>query len=305
MASDLRYRGRVVVGYDGSETSLTAVRWAAGEALLRGRGLTLVHALLPPVSTGGFGVGMPPSLDLIERLESAAHDEVDAMVSTLRSEMSEVDVTAVVTIGAPSSILLEAAETADLVVIGSRGHGGFAGLLLGSVGSQVAAHASCPVAVIRQTASEDADVIVVGIDGSPAAEAALRFAFDTASRHGWAVHAVHAWDVPAYDLLIVPNGPIPVPLSDVADDEVRLTAEALAGFRDEYPDVDVVENLVRAPAVMALTEASARAAMVVVGTHGHGPVVGALLGSVSHGLLHKATVPVVVVPPELESQEAA
>lgn len=305
MARELRYRGRVVVGYDGSDTSLVAVRWAAREALLRGRGLTLVHALLPPVSSGGFGVGMPPSLDLIDQLEAAAHSEVDAMATALRGETPGLDVASVVSIGAPSSVLLEAAETADLVVIGSRGHGGFAGLLLGSVGSQVAAHASCPVAVIRDAADEDADVIVVGIDGSPAAEAALQFAFDTASRHGWSVHAVHAWDVPAYDLLVVPNGPIPVPLSDVADDEVRLTAEALAGFRDDYPDVDVVENLVRAPAVMALTEASARAAMVVVGTHGHGPVVGALLGSVSHGLLHKATVPVVVVPPEPESQEAA
>jgi len=305
MEVELTYRGRVVVGYDGSETSLTAVRWAAREAQLRGRGLTLVHALLPPVSTGGFGVGMPPSLDLIDRLEAAAHDEVEAMATTLGGDLPDLHITTAVVIGAPSSVLLEAAETADLVVIGSRGHGGFAGLLLGSVGSQVAAHASCPVAVIRQAAQDDADVIVVGIDGSPAAEAALRFAFDTASRHGWAVHAVHAWDVPAYDLLIVPNGPVPVPLSDVADDEVRLTAEALAGFRDEYPDIDVVENLVRAPAVMALTEASSRAAMVVVGTHGHGPVVGALLGSVSHGLLHKATVPVVVVPPEPESQEAA
>jgi nucleotide-binding universal stress UspA family protein len=116
---------------------------------------------------------------------------------------------------------------------------------------------------------------------------------------------VHAWDVPAYDLLIVPNGPVPVPLADVADDEVRLTAEVLAGFRDDYPDVDVEERLVRSPAVQALVEASAKAAMVVVGTHGHGPAMGALLGSVSHGLLHKATVPVVVVPPRDPGLSAA
>ncbi len=139
--------------------------------------------------------------------------------------------------------------------------------------------------------------MVIGIDGSPAAEAALAFGFDEASRHGWSVVAVHAWDVPAYDLLIVPNGPVPVPLADVADDEVRLTAELLAGFRDDYPDVDVEERLVRSPAVQALVAASTTAAMIVVGTHGHGPTMGALLGSVSNGLLHKATVPVVVVPP--------
>ena len=81
--------------------------------------------------------------------------------------------------------------------------------------------------------------LVVGIDGSPAAESALAFTFDEASRQGWAVIAVHAWDVPAYDLLIVPNGPVPIPLTDVADDEIRLTAELLAGFRDHYPDVEV------------------------------------------------------------------
>jgi nucleotide-binding universal stress UspA family protein len=193
--------------------------------------------------------------------------------------------------------MLEASEAADLVVVGSRGRGGFTGLLLGSVGAQVAAHSACPVAVIRQLAPDGASTIVVGIDGSPAAEAALAFAFDEASRHGWSITAVHAWDVPAYDLLIVPNGPVPVPLTDVADDEVRLTAEVLAGFRDDYPDVDVQEHLVRSPAVQALLTASTDTAMIVVGTHGHGPAMGALLGSVSNGLLHKATVPVVVVPP--------
>jgi nucleotide-binding universal stress UspA family protein len=108
---------------------------------------------------------------------------------------------------------------------------------------------------------------------------------------------VHAWDVPAYDLLIVPNGPVPVPLSDVADDEIRLTAEVLAGFRADFPDVEVVEQLVRGPAVQALVSAAKDAALVVVGTHGHGPAMGALLGSVSNGVLHKAKVAVVVVPP--------
>jgi len=201
--------------------------------------------------------------------------------------------------------MLEASEEADLVVIGSRGHGGFRGLLLGSVGAQVAAHAVCPIAVIRGTAPEAAAKVVVGIDGSPAAEAALAFAFDAASRHGWTVQAVHAWDVPAYDLLIVPNGPVPVPLTDVADDEVRLAAEVLAGFPDDYPDVDVVESLVRAPAVQALLDAAADAALVVVGTHGHSPAMGALLGSVSNGLLHKAVTPVVVVPPLPDQEDAA
>lgn len=303
MTTQVSYRGRVVVGFDGSDAARAAVDWAAAEAVLRGRGLTIVHALLPPVTTGGLGVGLPPSLDMLDDLQAAALAELEQVAAPLRTE--ELVVEGTVRIGAPSSVMLEASEEADLVVIGSRGHGGFRGLLLGSVSAQVAAHAGCPVAVIRHAAPEGARKVVVGIDGSPAAEAALAFAFDEASRRGWTVQAVHAWDVPAYDLLIVPNGPVPIPLADVADDEIRLTAEVLSGFRDDYPDVDVVESLVRAPAVQALLDASADAAMVVVGTHGHGPAMGALLGSVSNGILHKVATPIVVVPPTADAEDAA
>jgi nucleotide-binding universal stress UspA family protein len=126
-----------------------------------------------------------------------------------------------------------------------------------------------------------------------------------ASRRGWSLLAVHAWDVPAYDLLVVPNGPVPVPLADVADDEIRLAAEALAGFRTDYPDVEVEERLVRSSAVQAILTASPDPALIVVGTHGHGPALGALLGSVSNGVLHKAHVPVVVVPPTRLPEVAA
>lgn len=293
------FRGRIVVGYDGSDPARVAVEWAVAEARARHRGMVLLHGILPPVTTGGLGVGLPPSLDLINQLEANAKDQLDEYAR----EFPDLDVETVVSVGTPSAVLLEASELADLIVIGSRGRGGFMGLLLGSVSAQVAAHSQCPVAVIR--APSEGIHVVVGVDGSPAATAALAFAFDEASRHGWDVIAVHAWDVPAYDLLIVPNGPVPVPLADVADDEVRLTAETLAGFRDDYPDVEVQERLVRAPAVQAIVDASANAAMVVVGTHGHGPAMGALLGSVSNGVLHKAQVPVVVVPPSDPEPTAA
>lgn len=293
MTEQQGYTGRVVVGVDGSDVAARAAAWAAEAASIRGRGLTLVSALLPPVTAGGLGIGLPPSLDLVDQLEQHAHEQLAALASTLVG----IDVRTQVRIGAPSAVLLEASETAAMIVMGSRGRGGFRGLLLGSVGAQVAAHAECPVAVIRSLAPADANAVVVGIDGSPAAEAALAFGFDEASRRQWRVVAVHAWDVPAYDLLIVPNGPVPVPLTDVADDEIRLAAEVLAGFRADYPEVDVEERLVRSPAVAALTQATPDAGLIVVGTHGHGPAMGALLGSVSNGVLHKATVPVVVVPP--------
>ena len=280
------------MGFDGSQPASMAIAWAVPEATLRGCGLTLVHALLPPVTTGGLGVGLPPSLELIDELEQQAKDQLEAVAADLDCD----DVTTLIAVGSPSAVLLEASETADLVVLGSRGRGGFTGLLLGSVGAQVAAHAACPAIVIRATARPDAHQIVVGIDGSAASEAALAFAFDEASRHGWDLIALHAWDVPAYDLLIVPNGPVPIPLAGVADDEVRLAAEALAGFRDDFPDVSVEERLVRSPAVRALLTAVDNPAMIVVGSRGHGPTIGALLGSVSNGVLHKAKVPVAVIP---------
>lgn len=301
MVNDGNYRGRVVVGFDGSPSSSAAVTWAAAEAQVRGRGLTILHALLPTVTAGALGAGIGPGPDLIETLTTEAHKDMDAVAVALRP----LDVRTVVTVGGPSGILLEASESAELIVVGSRGRGGFASLILGSVAAQVAAHSLCPVVTMRTAASSEATEVVVGIDASPGSAAAAAFAFDEASRHGWSVVAVHAWDVPSYDLLIVPDGPVPIPLSDVADDDVRLSAEVLAGLREEYPDVSVQERLVHGPPVGSILGASSNAAMVVVGTRGHGPAVGALIGSVSNGVLHKATVPVAVVPRPEPTPDAA
>jgi nucleotide-binding universal stress UspA family protein len=228
---------------------------------------------------------------MVDDLQAQAKREL----SELADSLPGTDIEIRVAIGSPSGLLLEASEHAHLLVIGSRGKGGFAGLLLGSVGTQVAAHAECPTVVMRG-APRDSQRIVVGVDGSPNSEQALAFAFDLASRHGWDVVAVHAWEVPSYDIIVAPIGEIPIPLSDVADEEVRLAAEVLAGFRTDYPDVRVHEHLVRSSPVDALLDAATDAVMIVVGTRGRGPTLGAVLGSVSNGVLHKAHIPVAVVP---------
>ena len=292
MTEWVAWQGRVVVGVDGSDTSLAAVKWAADEARRRGCGLTLVASISPPVSAAGFGPAYPPALDLLGSLQT----EAQSMLDEVSASVTDVDVMTHVEVGSPSGVLIQASEHAALVVLGSRGRGGFKGLLLGSVGAQVASHTDCPTVVIRSASRSDAKQVVVGIDESPAAQAAVAFAFEYADRHSCEIVAVHAWDIPAYDLLVIPNAPVPVPLSDVADDEIRLAAEVLAGFRTDFPGVRVQERLVRSSPVDALLNASTDAALIVVGTRGHGPAVGALLGSVSNGVLHKAQVPVAIVP---------
>ena len=139
--------GTIVVGVDGSPGSRAALRWAHEEARLRGATLEVVAVWQFPVMTSlpAFGA-VPPPEDLSGEAERA-------LLATLSEEgvatTAEVPVTTVVAEGAPAAALLEAAEDADLLVVGSRGHGGFTGLLIGSVSHQCASHATCPVVVVR------------------------------------------------------------------------------------------------------------------------------------------------------------
>lgn len=284
------WAGRIVVGVDASDSAHAAARWAADEAVTRGRGLTLTTAVLPPATIGGLGV--PPALDFLDSLRAEAIDQLSALARDLPGS----DIDTVVEIASPGSLLVEASRSAHMVVVGSRGTGGFTGLLLGSVGSQVAAAADCPVVVWRGVPRPGATNVVVGIDGSPNSRAALGAAFEFASFHDLGLTVVHAWDVPAYDLIEIPQGAIALPISDIAEDEVRLAAEVLAGYRDQYPDVVISEHLVRGPAAKALVDQSANAALLVVGTRGRGQFLSAVLGSVSNAVLHKVDIPVLVVP---------
>jgi nucleotide-binding universal stress UspA family protein len=284
------WAGRIVVGVDASEPAHAAASWAAKEAALTGRGLTLASAVLPAATIGGFGI--PPAFDFLDELRADAAEQLRVLAEQLACDDIEISVD----IATPGGLMIEASKSAHMLVLGSRGTGGFAGLLLGSVGSQVAANAECPVVVWRGESRAEANSIVVGIDGSKNSEAALGAAFEIASFHGWELVAVHAWDIPAYELIESPQGVFPLPISEVAEDEVRLSAQVLAGHRERYPDVPVREHLVRGPAVQALLDQEPSAAMIAVGTRGRGAFLSAVLGSVSNAILHKASVPVLVVP---------
>ena len=284
----------VIVGYDGSEHASIAVDWAAVEAVSRGVMLTLAAATSVPLEGMRFGgsVLTPDAIDdLLERLQEATQARADEA----RAAHPGLDVGVKVALGSPASVLVEASANADMVVVGSRGMGGFRGLLVGSVGVQVASNAACPAVVVRKAPSPTASTVVVGVDGSELSLAALDFAFDMADRRGWRVLAVHAWEIPAYDVLAAPSGPPPIDLEEFAATEERAFAESLAGLRERHPGVAVEQVVVKGQSVRAILEACDDPALIVMGSRGRGEFLGAVLGSVSQGVLHRAKVPVAVI----------
>lgn len=284
----------IVVGYDGSEHASIAVDWAAAEAASRGTLLTIVAATTVPIEGMRFGGSLlsPEAIDAwLERLQQAAQTRAEE----IRSTQPGLDVAVKVALGTPASVLIDASAHADMIVVGSRGMGGFRGLLVGSVGVQVAGNSSCPTVVIRKAPDPTASTVVVGVDGSELSLAALDFAFGMADRHGWSVRAVHAWEIPAYDVLAVPAGPPPIDLEGLQSGELIAVSESLAGLREQHPGVTVEERVVKGQSVHAILDASTDAALIVLGTRGRGEFLGAVLGSVSQGVLHRAKAPVAVV----------
>jgi nucleotide-binding universal stress UspA family protein len=282
----------VLVGYDGSEVAGQAVRFAATEARSRGVPLEVISAWDAPTVDLGMGSGSVVDPQLADVIAQRAHD-----VAAQGAVLAGVgDVTALAVPGPAAAALVDRSRDADLVVVGSHGRHGMAGLLLGGVSRQVAAHSDCPVIVVRREAAQF-HRIVVGIDGSPQAQRALDFAFEHASRMGWALRVVHAWDVAVIgfdaDTSTYPHGGI---LDDVRDAETRLSSEVLAGHSQRYPDVDIEVRVLRGSPAKILVEAAQDCDLVVTGSRGRGGFSALLLGSVSHKVLHHAQCNVAIVP---------
>ncbi|MER7444309.1 universal stress protein [Micromonospora avicenniae] len=281
----------VVVGVDGSDAALDAVRVAAREAEHRHRPLRIVHAFSWPLTVADLG----PAPFAAET--AGVRDEAEKFVAQAVAEAGkvtpDVPVTGAVVDGAATPVLLDEARDAALVVLGHRGLGGFAGLLIGSVTVQVSARAQCPVLVVRGEPRADGPV-VVGVDGSELSIEAVDFAFEEAARRGTSLVAVHAW----LDPVVLFPGAVAPPVTDLAayaDDERRVLAESVAGHAERYPEVSVRHELVHGSPAQALIEQSRDAQLVVVGAHGRGALGGLLLGSVSHAVLHHTQSPVAIV----------
>ncbi|MEV4045057.1 universal stress protein [Streptomyces sp. NPDC049744] len=285
--------GFMVVGADGSAPGLEAIGWAAREAEVRNVPLQVVHALARPAHLP-LDAALPRSVRA--RFRVTADAVVEEALLRARAEAPDADVSGLVIPGEPLPVLLARARSAAMAVVGHRGLNAFPGTFLGSVATGLAAHAECPVVVVREPA-RPAGPVVLGVDGSAAGAAAVRFAFQEASQQGADITAVHAWT--AW------NAPMPPPTDEtepyaygpgmLAAEEERLLAETLAGMRTRYPDVRVERSTVHGPARPALIEASRTARLTVVGSRGRGGFTGLLLGSVSRAVLRHAHSPVAVV----------
>jgi nucleotide-binding universal stress UspA family protein len=283
------------VGVDGSPASLAAAETAAREAFARGRPLLMVHAFTWP--TTHVHIESAPTGPIMDGLRHFAERILAEAADLARAAAPGVETTTAVITGEPLTVLEHQSRSAALLVVGSRGLGAFTGLLLGSVAMHLAAHSHCPVLVVRGR-PDPTGAVLLGVDGSPAGEPAIGFAFAEASLRRAPLTALHAWNNWTHPVPAPPDKTKPWSYEPgmLQDDEERLLAEALSGWQTRYPEVTVEHRLVQALTRPALIEASAGAQLLVVGARGHGGFAGLLLGSVSQAVLHHAHCPVVVVP---------
>ncbi len=292
----------VIVGVDGSQPSVAAADYAAQIATRRQCPLRLVHGYLHPLGYGalGFTAYTPAMPD--PQADGAAM--LDAVAADVQGRYAELDIDSIQLPSGGAAAVIDQSRTAEVVVVGCRGLGGFAGLLLGSVSSQVAAHAYGPVIVVRPaepTAAPPTAPVVVGVDGSPGSGRAVEFAFTEAALRGTGLTALSIyWADPTKDLR-QPGPAIDEAAGDRAD---QLVTDSVAPWLEKYPQVRVTTALIhQLNAEYSLVEASRDAGLVVVGARGRGGFTGLLLGSVSQALVHHAHCPVAVVHPRAHERE--
>ncbi len=284
----------VVVGIDRSPNSRAAFRWAAAEARARSWPLTAIHAAPRPLADTGFGVDL--SAADAER-QQAAEQLLDETLTQVGAALNGVDVRCLVPRGTAAHLLLEAVEPDDLLVVGTRGTEGFAGLLLGSTAEHCARHARCPVVVVPPGHRTDIATILVGVDGSDAARRALRWALGAAAHRGASVEVMSSY-LPYHPG--VPFGADYMAIaSPGADRRFTDAAERLASTAVEEVDVpegvEVRTTVGVGQAAQVLIERSSDVDLVVLGSRGLGGFAELLLGSVSRQVLHHAACPVTVV----------
>jgi len=278
----------IVVGTAGVDSGDQAVEWAAREAGLRRVPLRIVHVLEWNTGEAREANGST----YVERVWSSSAALTSAAIRHAQDVAPGVDVTADTLIGHPAERLIEFGRDAALLVLGYRGGGGFAGLRIGSVGQRVATHAPCPVAIVRGVPTTDGPIIA-GVDDSPAADQVLEAAFAAAAVRGTDLIVIRSY-APAMQLWVASVRPADIATPDQDAAARAVLEERLAPWRGKFPQVPTEIRLIHDAIAPALAGASAGAQLVVVGSHGRGPIRGALLGSTGLHLLRHAECPVLV-----------
>jgi nucleotide-binding universal stress UspA family protein len=282
-----RRHAPVVVGVDGSTTAAPALRWATREASTRRIPIRLVSAWNPSYDIDTLGLAT-----------RVVEDHCRAILDAAQEDIAEADPSIEVTrrtyIGPATTALIEESRQADTVVVGSRRRRTLPAFLLGATSLEVAAHAACPAIVVRERADAHSGRVVVGVDGTPRSSDAVAYAFAYASAHDVSLTVLHAFQV-EYVEGVISRMTADESNARLAQEELALTSETVAGWGEKYPDVDLEMVTVRSHPVQALVDASTTADLLVLGGRRRGRLGGALLGSVGHGVLHDAHCPVAVV----------
>ena len=287
----------IVVGVDGSPSALHAAAWAANTAAQRHQPLRLVYA--SSSTAFGYGAWLAPPQHYFDELQASSEKLLGDVEAAIRRDHPDLEIAVDLESSSPIPTLIAQTDEARLLVLGSRGTGGFGGILAGSTAVALVAHGRCPVAVIRG-AGPDAvppaeGPVVVGVDGSAMSDAAIATAFDEASWRAADLVAVHSWieNVADADLL----RPGDAEWVRVEQNEAEVLAERMAGWQEKYPDVEVRRVLAQGRPAERLLLHAAHAQLIVVGSRGRGGIQGMLLGSTSQALIYHATCPLLVVRP--------
>jgi nucleotide-binding universal stress UspA family protein len=281
----------VIVGYDGSKSSASALAWATVEAVARNAPLHIVTCYDLPIF-GALSFGLAKT-EVYTKLLDDAHNCAASARDQIGSEYPELLISTTVSAGPASLELLDVAGMQDIIVVGASEHHGATAALLRSTPRRVAHHAHCPVVIVR---GED-DVaraptrVVVGVDGSNDATNALQWAVGEADRFGVELVIVHAW---SYAYIVADAA------SAQARDTTRIDAacvlERMVELAREAIQGPITDVLIENPTVAGLIDQVREGDLLVLGSRGRGAVRSALFGSTVNSMLDHSPVTVVVIP---------